>query len=319
MIRTRVVGISQVIAVVVGIGLASLAWAASASAASAPSIKNASVSKVTATDATLEAQINPNGLETTYQFNLESGCGIEKPEPGHGAFCLVIVETSVPPGQIPPSSEDQTVKVDLNAAGVRLHPDTEYRYSVKATNSAGSTMQELAQVFKQTFTTQGPPSIESESVSNITPTDATLEAQINSEGLETTYAFKMWASPCSHRGSGCELIMDVPLPTGKLLGSFVGQSVSLDLNSAGVTLTPGGEYGYSVTATNAAGSVESPWHHFEPLSLNAQTNGAGGQVTAIDSPPAASLVTATGSPLSHHRKHKIRRHRREGHRARHGR
>ena len=74
----------------------------------------------------------------------------------------------------------------------------------------------------------------------------------------------MWESPCSHRGSGCELIMNVPLPSGKLLGSFVGQSVSLDLNGAGVTLTPGGEYGYSVTATNAAGSVEGSWHQFEP-------------------------------------------------------
>lgn len=140
-----------------------------------------------------------------------------------------------------------------------LHPGWEYRYSVEATNSSGTATDP-----SQNFTTSSHPSIESESLSHLTSTDATLEAEINTEGLETTYQFKMWESPCSHRGSGCELIMNVPLPSGKLLGSFVSQSVSLDLNGAGVTLTPGGEYGYSVTATNAAGSVEGSWHQFEP-------------------------------------------------------
>ena len=42
-------------------------------------------------------------------------------------------------------------------------------------------------------------------------------------------------------------------PSGNLLGSFLDQSVSLDLNAAGVTLQPGGQYFYSVTATSAGG------------------------------------------------------------------
>jgi hypothetical protein len=118
----------------------------------APAVESESVSHVTPIDAMLEAQINPNGLGTTFQFKLESGCGMEKPEPGHG-ICMWIAETPVPPGQIPPSSGDQTVTVDLNAVGVTLRPDTEYRYSVEATNSAGSTMQEPEQIFQQTFKT----------------------------------------------------------------------------------------------------------------------------------------------------------------------
>ena len=226
----------------------------------APLIEGESVSHITATDATLEAQINPNGLETTYRFELESGCGIEKPEPGH-ATCMVIVGTSVPPGQIPPSSEGETVRVNLEAAGVTLRPDTEYRYRVAATNSAGSTKQEEAQVFKQTFTTSSSaPVIESESVSSITPTDATLEAKINTEGLETTYEFNLserWR--CEEVEPRClrpGLQTFFGLPADKLLGSFVGQTVSLDLNSAGVILSPGHNfYEYSIRATSAAGTT----------------------------------------------------------------
>jgi hypothetical protein len=257
--------------------LASLAFTASASAASAPSIEAESASNITATDATLEAQINPNGLETTYRFRVEFGCFSSR------LGCQWISEEKLPTAKLPPSTQEQSVRLDLNEAGVTLHPGWEYRYSVEATNSSG-TATGPSQNFK---TPSDAPSIEGESLSNLTPTDATLEAQINTEGLETTYQFKMWASPCSHRGSGCESIMNVPLPSGSLLGSFVDQSVSLDLSSAGVTLTPGGEYGYSVTATNAAGSVEGPWHQFEP---------------PLDSAPSietesASNITSTGATL----------------------
>ena len=56
--------------------------------------------------------------------------------------------------------------------------------------------------------------IDSVSLSNLTSSDATLEAQIDTEGLPTSYEFKMWSSPCSKHGSGCELLIDVPLPAG---------------------------------------------------------------------------------------------------------
>jgi hypothetical protein len=100
------------------------------------------------------------------------------------------------------------------------------------------------------------------SLSHLTPTDATLEAQIDTEGLSTSYEFQLWSSPCSHKGDGCELLIDIPLPTGLLLGSFLPQNVSLDLNSAGVTLG-GGEYGFSVAATNKAGSTSKSGGIFE--------------------------------------------------------
>src|SRR4029077_14732055 len=54
-----------------------------------------------------------------------------------------------------------------------------------------------------------------------------------------------------------------PTPSGTLAAVASGQDVSLDLNSVGVTLSPGGEYGYSLTAKNNDGEVDGQWHTFE--------------------------------------------------------
>jgi hypothetical protein len=101
------------------------------------------------------------------------------------------------------------------------------------------------------------PVIESESLSNLGPTDATLEARINTEGLETTYKFYLQEAPlCLDAHPACEVPEYEPLvlPAGTLLGSFVSQSVSVDVNSVGVTLCPSGDR-YWVSATNSAGTT----------------------------------------------------------------
>ena len=75
----------------------------------------------------------------------------------------------------------------------------------------------------QTFTTPSAgtaPVIESVSISHLTPTDATLEAQIDTEGCSTTYEFQMSSSPCSEC-EDIELYRHSPAE-GLLLGSFLG-------------------------------------------------------------------------------------------------
>jgi hypothetical protein len=246
--------------------------------ASAPLIESESASSVTSTGATLEATINPEDLpqgayyqfqlvkstseylpelacpEPSLQLNSDDGCNSpDSPlQPTVGAL---------PIGFIAKGSEGQSVSQSLAAANVTLAPGTTYHYRVLAVKRVQS---EDGINWKgppvagpdHTFTTPTPPLIDSVSISHLTPTDATLEAQIDTEGLSTTYEFQMWSSPCSKHGSGCELLIDIPLPTGSLLGSFVPQSVSLDLNSAGVTLG-GGEYGFSVLATSKAGHTSA--------------------------------------------------------------
>ena len=300
--------------------------------ASPPSIESESVSHITETDATLEAQINPDGLETTYEFFLA------EPEPrcleAHPP-CMIAQRAprQLPGGTLPASYTSHGVSLDLNGAGVSLIPGGEYKYWVVATNAAGTT-----QLPSQRFTALGgppppegsAPTIESESASHITPTDATLEAQIDTEGLETTYRFFLQQiSPCPNQGPPCVIqYLPAALPSGKLLGSFVGQSVSVDLKSAGVTLKPGAEYRYLVAATNSAGTTEGHLIDFSTPSetpSNAQTSGTGGQLSAIQSPPSdkepgvARRPRTSSTSLSHHKKHRGRRHRREAHRARRGR
>jgi hypothetical protein len=137
-----------------------------------------------------------------------------------------------------------------------------------------------------------PPSIDSVSVSGITNSDATLEAEINTEGFESTYEFHLQEAPlCFEANPPCERPQREPptLPSGKLLGSFVDQSVSADLNSAGVSLSPNEHYEYWVTATNTAGTVTGPARDFtapeRPTSLNA----------AITPPSGGGSSSASGS------------------------
>ncbi len=264
-------------------------------AAEAPTIGNVSVSGITEHDATLEAQINPNGLETSYRFRLEYGCLPPRE-------CLWIGVIRVPPEEIPASYEAHSVSVDLNGSGVTLHSGTEYRYSVEATNLAGTTEGPTPiEGPGHTFTTPAAslPLIESESVSHLTSTDATLEAQINTEGLETTYEFHLLTAPlCFEANPPCERPQNLfPLPSGTLLGSFVGQSVSVQLNSAGVSVAPSERYEYWVTATNTAGTVEGHHQSFtapeaavQPAATGPAQNASHGTITPTATNPVGNVT-----------------------------
>ncbi|MGH2833597.1 MAG: hypothetical protein ACRDK2_12560 [Solirubrobacteraceae bacterium] len=291
-------------------------------AASLPSIESESVSHVTPTDATLEAQINLHeaGAGVYYQFQLvgnqseyasEILCPVTL-RPGTDGCIGSQSASALPIGFIPGNTAqpgvDHTASLDLSSAGVTLKPGSTYHYRVlvaRRVQTEDTIEWEPPTVFgpDQTFTTPPPPSIESESVSHITSTDATLEAQIDTNGLEATYEFHLQEWPlCFDANPPCERPEYAPLtlPSGKLLGSFVGQSVSADLNSAGVTLRPGEDYNYWVTATNAAGTTEGHIQRFiapeeaaQPLNVTAPsttTNGGGNSGTS------STQIGAGGSP-----------------------
>lgn len=279
----------------------------------APRVQSESVSHITSTDATLEAQIDPGGRETTYEFDLEAPSCLSR---GFGA-CEASGGMPIYQGTIPAGSAGQAVSVDVDSAwyGHNLLPNTLYGYRVIARSASGSAVGRA-----ETFRTSSglPPAIDAVSVSHLTPSDATLEAQIDTEGLPTSYQFDLAVSPCSKHGGGCDLMVPIPLPSGNLLGSFLDQTVSVDLNSVGVKLG-GGEYSYSVTATNEAGSAvgrgeifEAPPGMLDPLppstgtsdgatpSGTTQPPGSGDQTAMADggasqsSPPGpASLSSAT--------------------------
>jgi hypothetical protein len=246
-----------------------LAWGlpASAQASSPPSVFGESVSHITEHNATLEASINPNGLKTTYQFRLESGC---LPP----LVCLAIATYPLPSGEIPASSEAHQVTLDLNSAGVTLRPDTKYRYSVEAASSAG-TNESPSHYF--TTAPASAPSIESESASNITPTDATLQAQINAEGLETTYEVWVGALPCVVEFGGLERCEEDKV-VGSIPAGFSAQQVSVDIAKASHQLKPNSPYLYSFRATNMDGTTYGANNEFK---------------TAAESPPVINSVSVS--------------------------
>jgi hypothetical protein len=259
---------------------AMLVLASSALAASPPSIESESVSQVTETNATLEASIDPNGLDTAYQFRLESGCLPPM-------ACPVITNYPLPSGELPASSEPQSVSLDLNSAGITLKPHTTYAYSVDATNEAGSTSG-----VERRFTTAGPPLIESESVSHITATEATLEAQVNPDGLGTQYEFWLAFANCQNPppgGAECASISVLRVGTGKLPAASAGESVSASL----IHLHPGYSYTYWVVATNSAGEAVGEHRHFSAQAAPPPTieSEAASHITLSDATLEAEINT----------------------------
>jgi len=214
MIATRS---SPALAVIALAALASLGWTASASASSPPTIESESVTNVTQHNATLNAEINPNGSLTKYKLQVDTtgaynfyqaDCGVLH-VPGFVYCQHVTPGEPLPPGlveppesSIPAGTGGQQVSVNLASIGATLQPGTTYHYRAIAANGAS-----VIEGPDQTFTTPSEPSspsIESESATNITATDATLKAQINPNGLETSYRFRLefgWSSSGEHLSS----------------------------------------------------------------------------------------------------------------------
>ncbi len=273
-------------------GCLALALPAATLAASPPTEVQTEPAEVTPTGFKLRGKLNPSGAPTTYYFIYKQASAIEcedlegcGPETTHGGPLTGDTQQEVSPAEV-----------------MGLEPNTTYVYWLIARNADGTAVgRRLA------FTTPPAgkaPVIDSVSLSHLTPTDATLEAQIDTEGQPTTYEFNMWSS-CAHER--CEYLANIPLPSGSLLGSFVPQSVSLDLNSAGVTLNDGAEYGWGITATSAAGHISvgggvfepPPPTVIEPLTTTSSLSGAGqpaGSDTSSGDHPAQSRGYSSSPP-----------------------
>ncbi len=131
--------------------------------AAPPLIASQSVTAVTSTTATLNADINPNGLLTEYKLQIDTtgkfkffqtdSCPLHPP----GIFCaqVIVPGDPLPPGlveppesSLPAGTESQHVSVDLASTGAILQPNTTYHFRAIAANSSGFT-----EGSDQTFTT----------------------------------------------------------------------------------------------------------------------------------------------------------------------
>ncbi len=183
------------------------------------------------THATLTAQVNPDGRETTYQFEYgETG--------SYGS--------STPPGVLGSGEAPVTATTELSG----LKVDTIYHYRVLASNECEVGKTCTAYGPDQTFTTVAAAFVE-ESVSDVAATSATLNARVDPLGTDTSAYFQYGTVNCAASSASCT---DAPLPPGTDVGSAEGYQAlrSIHLQS----LTPDTVYYYRVIATNALGTVE---------------------------------------------------------------
>ena len=196
----------------------------------AVSIDSLSASNVGPQGAELDTQINPEGTDTTCQFEYVDDTDFQ----ATGFTGPNVVTQPCSPADLGAGTSDQPASLTVTG----LTPSTTYDFEVVATNantgpSGVSTT--------SSFTTTSPVTVDGESSTGITSTTATLNAQLNPNGLDTTYQFVI-------SGPGFnELVPGHPVDIGA--GTT---DVGASANVSG--LTPGDTYTYHVTATNSAGT-----------------------------------------------------------------
>jgi hypothetical protein len=215
-----------------------------AAAPVAPSVSSPGAALITSNSATLSASVDPNGSKVL-RCTIEYG-------PGE-AF-----SASAPCNPMPGSG---TSPETVSAQVVGLSAGTVYHYRVRASNAGG-----LGEALGAPFTTApAPPTIVGPSASRVGERDATLEAQIDPEGAETSYEVLL-DDPCP---APMECIRtDVVVASGTLGAGAADDTVSVDLAGSGVPLNiePDTTYSFWVRASNEVGGLETGEHSFTTLS-----------------------------------------------------
>jgi DNA-binding beta-propeller fold protein YncE len=222
-----------------------------------PAVEGESASAVSRSHAELSAQVDPHGLATHYRF--EYG-----PSTSYGT------SIPIPDGELAAGFGAQPVSVEVT--GLTL--STTYHYRVVASNAGGT-----VDGPDESFQTLPAVLIDSESATNVAGSSATLEAQVDPLGSDTTAYFQYGAADCSSSPAAC---VDVPLAPGVDLGAGEGdQSVSAHLQG----LTPGVTYHYRVLVANALGTSEGADRTFATQAVGGASALPDGRAWEMVTPP----------------------------------
>jgi hypothetical protein len=193
-----------------------------------PRVDGTSASGETKTTATLEAQVNPDGVDSTYHFE-------------YGTTSAYGTSAPVPDGALGAGASDQAASVEVK----ELRAGVTYHYRVVAVNAAGRSAGPDA-----TFTTVPPARIDGVTISGVSASSAMIHALINPLGTDTTYHLEYGPST----GYGAS----IPTPDADIGSGSGDQAVTQQLNGLAANTT----YHVRVVAVNALGSVTGADHTF---------------------------------------------------------
>ncbi len=189
----------------------------------APSVTTTAATSVTYNSAYMNGQVNPNGCETTYFFEIKKSTS-ETWEKRFTQF-----------------AGSGTFTESVSEWEPFLQPETSYEYRLNATNAAGS---KQGSAVKFTTLKEPPPgekpSVTTEAASGITSSGATLNGSVNPHGLSTTYKFEYGTT----KGSLTKSTTSVNIGSGT-----TSQKVKAE-----VGLEPGTLYYFRISASNSAGT-----------------------------------------------------------------
>jgi NHL repeat len=240
-----------------------------------PDVADTPATGVQTTSATLNGTVNPDGIA----LKTSGGCQFEYgTDPTYG--------TTVPCAQSSATIGSGSSPVPVSVAVTSLQPNTTYHYRVDAANANGSN-----QSADGTFTTPAPPAVDGESTASVTRTGASLQAQVNPNGLDTTYHFEYGsAGPCS--SSPCT---SVPVHDADIGSAFGDQAVSQHITGLQLNTT----YHYRVVATNSANVTDGPDQTFTTQPI-ATILGEGTVNVAPDRALLESAVDVFGTSTTYH-------------------
>jgi hypothetical protein len=203
-------------------------------------------SPVTATEATLNALINPNNQSTTYTFEYAS------------SVAAIGTPGATPVPEVGPSLTGFVQWVSVSTGAVLKAGET-YYYRVVAENKTSEEEDKPVTGAIQSFTTQGPPVVSTGEALNITRTTATFSGTVNPVGVATTYYFA-YISEAGYqaalaKGAGnpyAEGETTAPIGAGS---SYETQAVGPIPASA---MLPETTYRYALVASNELGVTIGP-------------------------------------------------------------
>ncbi len=192
-----------------------------------PTVTTESAIGITATTATLNAIVNPNGGSTTTKF-------VYGKSP---SLMSMTISTN------PVSTGDGTNPVLVSAPLSGLAPGTTYYFEAVASNGGGSTIGAIL-IFTTSAATIARAAATTEAATAIGYTSATVNASVNPNGSTTAIIFVYGTSPTLMNNT----LTTAPLPSGSGINAM---PVSASLNG----LQPGKTYYFEAVASNKGGTA----------------------------------------------------------------